>query len=133
VYPSSSTTKQEAGVAPRAKIRQNPPVLTGVPGGEFCPEHGVYQPPCEALESRRQATAAGMAAPRARRLLEHAEQLRRTCPQCRDVIPTMGRWATRIRCAIAEATANDPFAPRCPFCEVLLDSDDPFGDRHRCT
>lgn len=112
-------------------VRQNPDVHTAPSGGEFCPEHGLYRPPREALQTRRQATGRGVPALRAQRLLERAEHLRRSCPQCAGPAPSTGRWATRIRCGRQEAT-DALFAPRCPWCSTPYRNDDPAGHRHRC-
>lgn len=98
---------------------------------EYCPQHGTYRPPREAPQTRRQATGRGVPALRAQRLLERAEHLRRSCPQCTGQAPSIPRWATRIRCT-REETAAALFAPRCPWCSTSYESGDPDGQRHRC-
>jgi 5-methylcytosine-specific restriction endonuclease McrA len=85
----------------QARIRQNPPGHAAG-GGEFCHEHGQYQPPGEALESRRKATQPGLSAPRAWRLLERAERLRRTCPQCRGWIRGSTRAWRKVRAYVLD-------------------------------
>jgi hypothetical protein len=106
----------------------------GAYDGEYCPEHGLYQPPAAAFHTRQDAVGRpGVAGPRAQRLLQHAEQLRRTCPGCRDITPTVGRWATRIRCRVRLAAMVDQFAPRCPWCSTVYEPSDPTGAWHyRC-
>ena len=81
----------------KSRIRQNPPVAAGKAPGAMCPRHGAYEPPAEARQLHRIATAPNMDPARARALMEQAGRLRRHCPDCGGLCPTPLEWATAVR------------------------------------
>lgn len=86
------------GTAAKGRIRQNPPVADGGKApGAICPRHGAYDPPPQAKQLHRIATAPNMDPARARALMDEAGRLRRTCPDCEGICPTPLEWATAIR------------------------------------
>lgn len=90
------------GTAARGRVRQAP-----VPGSnpaqvpqvrpEWCPVHGYYVPPRNAVSVARRAVSGHEPVVRARRLLDMSARMRRTCRQCRGPHPSMRQWAEGIR------------------------------------
>lgn len=83
--------------ATKSRIRQNPPVAGGKSPGAMCPRHGAYEPPPQARQLQRIATAPNMDPARARALMDQAGRLRRLCPDCGGLCPRPLEWATAIR------------------------------------
>lgn len=81
----------------KSRIRQNPPVAAGKAPGAMCPRHGAYDPPPEARQLQRIATAPNMDPDRARALMDQAGRLRRACPDCGGTCPAPLEWATAVR------------------------------------
>ncbi|MEO3930753.1 hypothetical protein ABGB07_43955 [Micromonosporaceae bacterium B7E4] len=84
------------------KVRQNPAAAKKAPPGEVCPVHGWYAPEFTAAGLRRQATSGGVPVDRARQMLAAAERIRRNCPECPGLAPTVQEWATSVRLRVRQ-------------------------------
>ena len=81
----------------RIKVRQNPPTATPTGPGEQCPLHGWYERPYGVNVLTDQAVGhPGVDPAKARHLLEQADKLRRTCPECGGIRPADRAWAAQL-------------------------------------
>lgn len=86
------------------QVRQNPDPRGGPGSGqapqtrpEWCPWHGQYTPNRSVAAFRRRAVSGEDPVDVARRLLDTAARMARTCRECRDITPTGPRWAELLR------------------------------------